>query len=139
MATSDFTPYWRLEVDGEINSPSKKYSSTHKVSIVDESIADSTTDQEMLITIDITALKVFMIWSTQNLTVEGNDGAGIAGTVALIANVAYLWTSDTYDTFKTNMLLSFSGVMASLLYRICDNLASAAKALKVSLFKHVTL
>ena len=98
MAT--YKPIWQLQADsGTITYQDVSYTSTHTVEI-DEPIADAQTDQEITLAIDISAVKAFFLVSDQALTVEGNDSVGVAGSVTLVANVPYTWTTDTYDTFK---------------------------------------
>jgi len=78
---------------------SKDYTSGSLVS-VDESIADSETDKQVDAAFDLTQVQSLYMSSDQDILVEGNDGAGIAGSVALKANIPYIWTQDTYDTVK---------------------------------------
>ena len=76
---------------------SKQYTASQSVE-VDESFADSTTDTQVNLAVDISAVQVFFMACDQDVTVEANDGAGAAGTVSLKANVPYVWTADSYDS-----------------------------------------
>lgn len=67
------------------------------------SIPDSTTDQEIVISIDVTAVKVFRIKSDQDVTIETNDPGPdpVPGnTLALVADQPYTWHEDALDAFK---------------------------------------
>lgn len=100
---------------------SKQYSSGSLVS-VDESISDSETDKDVDIAFDLTQVKSLYMSSDQDMLVEGNDGAGAAGSVNLKANVPYIWTTDSYDAIK------FSVDITSL---FCTNASGSAAQFKV--------
>lgn len=97
MAT--YTQHWTLESPSGQTKNSKSYSASELVEI-DEPVANGQTDLQVNVSFDISAVKAFEISSDQDLTVEGNDSVGAAGTVALKANVPYRWNTDWYDTFK---------------------------------------
>ncbi len=46
---------------------------------IDEPVADSETDKEVIAALDISAVKAMMILSDQNVLFEVNDGAGAGG------------------------------------------------------------
>lgn len=72
---------------------------TASQSIEDEPIADSETDFAVAFTLDVTACKAFFMVSTQDVTIETNDGATPTDTISLVANVPYMWTDASYHAF----------------------------------------
>lgn len=73
---------------------------TKSVTISDEAmldleftVADSQTDEEHNIELDVSAMKMLYINSTQAITMEWNDGSGTQGSIALIANEPVIWWS----------------------------------------------
>lgn len=77
----------------------KSYSSVEALIEHDLSIPDSTTDQQVVLSIDVSALDYFYIHSDQAITVETNDSGSPDDTLVLTADDPYLWTSDSYHTF----------------------------------------
>lgn len=64
-------------------------------------VPDSTTDMQLDIAIDVSAVKSFFITSDQDLKVEANDGTTPTDpAIDLVAGVPYEWTIDSYDEFK---------------------------------------
>lgn len=70
------------------------------ITITDESIldlsfdvADGQTDEEHVLTVDVSAAKSIYIVSDQAVTVEWNDGAGTQGDMSLLANEPVVWWS----------------------------------------------
>jgi hypothetical protein len=78
---------------------SKQYTGSSKVSL-DETVASGSTDLLINVAIDVSAVKSFILLSDQAVTIETNNGAAPDNTIVLVANVAYVWTTDSYDTFK---------------------------------------
>lgn len=68
-------------------------------SIEDESIGDGETDFAVAFTLDVSACKAFFMVSTQDVTIETNDGATPIDTISLVANVPYLWIDGSYHAF----------------------------------------
>jgi hypothetical protein len=81
-------------------STTKQYSGTGEVNIVAETVADSVTDQLIVISIDVSQIKSIYILSTQDLTLETNNSGAPVDTISLVANMPYIWTTDSYDTNK---------------------------------------
>lgn len=79
-------------------SASNSYSGTGESNIVDETVADSVTDQEITITIDVSAIQSIYILSDQALTVETNNGGAPVDTITLVANTPYIWHTGSYFT-----------------------------------------
>lgn len=61
------------------------------------SIPDSTTDQQVPVTIDADQLQVLYMVSDEDVTVEANDGSTPDFTISLVADRELLWrASDSY-------------------------------------------
>lgn len=89
---------------------SKAYSGGGR-STLDTTVADSVSDQLAVISIDVSVIQSIIILSTQNLTLETNSGGSPIDTIALKANVPYVWNTDQYftntlDTDVTAMYLT---------------------------------
>ena len=67
---------------------------------IDEEVADSETNKEIIFTLDYSAATLFYVNSTQNVTFETNDGEAPANTLNLLANIPYIWYTGKYDTLK---------------------------------------
>lgn len=57
-------------------------------------IPDSTTDQEVVLAIDVSAIVAIIIDSDQAVTIETNSGSAADDTLTPAANVPLLWTND---------------------------------------------
>lgn len=65
------------------------------------SIPDSTTDQEHVYAMDVSQVKKFWIVSSQDITIESNDGTTPDDTLPLKAGIPYEWDAvSNYHTFK---------------------------------------
>jgi hypothetical protein len=80
----------------------KTYSGTSELSI-DEDIADSQTDFEIICAIDISAIQNIYIKSDQDVTLETNNGGTPDDTIDLKANVPYIFNAQL-DAYFTNLL-----------------------------------
>ena len=56
-------------------------------------VADGQTDEVHNVDLDVSAMKMLYINSTQNTTMDWNDAAGTQGTMALLANEPVIWWS----------------------------------------------
>ena len=74
---------------------SKAYTGTILLQ-VEEVVADSETDLEIVAALDVSEIDAIIILSDQIVTFEVNDGAAPDDTISLVANVPYLETSDSY-------------------------------------------
>lgn len=63
-------------------------------------VPDSTSDQLCNIAIDVDKVSLFYILSTQDVTVEANNGTSPDFTLNLKANEPYFWHTNSLDTFK---------------------------------------
>ena len=88
-----------IVIGGETVSASKAYSNSGQIS-VDESIATGQTDVSVSFNLDVSAAKAFYMVSDQDILVETNSGTTPDNSFSLKANVPYVWTSDSYDSFK---------------------------------------
>lgn len=70
---------------------------TGRVSIED-TVADSVNDKEIACAIDFSQIICLFILSTQDLTLETNNGAAPDDTINLKANQPYIWHTNSYDT-----------------------------------------
>lgn len=66
---------------------------------IEESFADATTDGLLAFTLDVSQCKSFYMVSTQDITIETNDGTTPGNTINLVAGVPYLWHADSYQAF----------------------------------------
>jgi len=115
----DVTLTHTLREGGEVTSKSTTYSASLLVEL-DESIPDATTDQEILATIDVTAVKAFFLTSDQAITIETNSATVPDDTIVLVANKPYVWFTGAYDAFllgtdvTTLYVTNASGAAAAL-------------------------
>jgi hypothetical protein len=94
---------------------------------IQETIAVGT-DTLVNIAVDVSAVKLCFIWSDRAITIETNatDASG-GNTLTLVANVPYVWTTDSYNTFKltadvTKMYVTnASGGSAQLVVKITQD------------------
>lgn len=84
---------------GSTVTANKQYTASGQVR-VQETVANGQTDKQIIVGIDVSAVKSIVIKSTQNVTLETNSGGVPANTLNLLANVPYIWNTDSYDTFK---------------------------------------
>jgi hypothetical protein len=77
------------------NQISKRVASTGSAELnVSEAIADSSTDLEVALVIDVSVLKSIVIQSDQDITVETNSGSSPADTFTILANNPLAWNSN---------------------------------------------
>ena len=83
--------------DGGIAITSKSYTDTGATNLTLD-VADGITDVEVVCALDVSELASIFIVSTQDMTFEGNNNAGADYSLALKANLPYIWVTDSYDT-----------------------------------------
>lgn len=84
-------------VAGQGRSLAKTLSYTGSLSIsIEESVANSATDFQVNVAIDVSTIKHIIINSTQNVTMETNSGSAADETISLVANKPLVWTNDSY-------------------------------------------
>ena len=74
------------------------YTGTGEVNVNGESVPDATTDQLIVIAIDVSAIQSIYIISTKALTLETNSATVPADTIVLVADVPYIWHTGSYFT-----------------------------------------
>ena len=78
-------------------STSKTYTSGKTVGI-SEAVADSVTDQEHALVLDVTQIKALIIRCDQDMTVKFNDSGAPVPSLSMKKDVPYIWTTDSLDT-----------------------------------------
>lgn len=96
MATD--TLLTKLSGDGDPVEVQQTFTGTIPIAIDGEPIADSTTDQEITIGIDVSAIQVIVITADQDLTIETNSATVPDDTINLLANIPYEWAVGSYFT-----------------------------------------
>lgn len=87
-----------IHAGGSVSS-SKSYSGGLQISL-DESIADSATDLEVNLALDVSEIKSLFILSSEDVLLETNSGSVPDDTIDLKAGVPYVWNTDSYDANK---------------------------------------
>ena len=120
MASHAVTIQVRPGADAAINSQ-KTYTSSVDLR-VDESVPGASVNFEVFVGIDVSTVKSFFMLSDRDMTIQGFNGGAAGQTLVLKAGIAYLWTTDSYDTFKfTDDITKFQ----------CDTAAGAAANLDI--------
>lgn len=65
---------------------------------IEVEVATAETDFEIACVLDVSELESLYIVSSETVTFETNDGAAPDETIALVADVPYIWTSSSYHT-----------------------------------------
>lgn len=97
MAT--FNLIQQLKYNSAQLSKETQYTGTLVTLIEDESVADSQTDYQITVALDVSAVQVFYLVSSQAVTFETNDGSTPDDTISLVADFPYVWSTDSYDSF----------------------------------------
>jgi len=91
------TQHWNnYDSGGTAINASKSYSGGSEIKIT-ESIPDSSTDLLTVITLDVSAVQALYIISDQVLLLEPNNGTTPDDPMTLVANVPYVWNTDSQD------------------------------------------
>lgn len=105
---------------------SKSISADKKIA-VNVPIADSESDYEILVNIDVSAVQSVYIVSDQDVTLETNDGAVPIDTIELKAGVPYAWHGESYDALLLTTdvtalyITNASGAIANLKVRVLED------------------
>jgi hypothetical protein len=94
-----------------------------------ETINNAVTDLQITFNLDVSAVKSFVALSDRDITLETNNAGAPVNTILLKAGVPYIWTIDSYDTFKLT-----SDVTALFI----TNASGAAAVLTISALEDVT-
>lgn len=92
----------KLTFGGEISSVgiSAEVTATGTLqTILDENVADGQTDNEIVVALDVSAVKGFYLVSNQDVLFEPNSGSTPDDPISLLANVPYAWHTNSYDSF----------------------------------------
>ncbi len=66
--------------------------------VLDADVADSVTDGLHAMVLDVTQVKSIIITSDQAVTLEFNNSTTGVPTIVLVANMPYVWTTNSYDS-----------------------------------------
>lgn len=99
MATHTYKPTVEIGNQSIGAAAASSYSGTGVAFIDGETIATATTDAQINVAIDVSAVNSFVLVSTQAVTIETNSGSEADNTISLKANVPYIWNTDSYDSF----------------------------------------
>lgn len=116
MATS--THRQSVEVNGTVLASTTTFTGT----LIDVPAQSCSTGATTVINlaVDVSATKSFSILSTRNVTVKTNSADTPDDTLTLVADVAYIWTTSSYDAFlletdvETLHVVNASGASASV-------------------------
>jgi len=75
---------------------SQTYSGGQKIAVT-ESIPQNSTDLQLIVTLDVTAVKAIYILSDVAMLLEPNSGSAPDDPITLVAGVPYIWNTDSYD------------------------------------------
>lgn len=65
---------------------------------VSETVTTGQTDVQINVALDVSAIKSIIIKSDKAVTLETNSGSAAANTINLLANVPYIWNTNSYNT-----------------------------------------
>lgn len=102
MATGTVTIGSSYQIDGgqRLTSSVENSVGTANGPMIATSVANGQTDFNIVWAVDVSTVKTFWLHSTQDVTVETNDGTTPDNTLALKANVEYKWIAAApYDSF----------------------------------------
>lgn len=84
---------------GQLNAGNKVYQGAASIEI-DEVVLAAGTDFLINDNFPFANVKSFVVTSDQDVSLKTNSTSSPGNTLALKANVPYIWNSDSYDTFK---------------------------------------
>lgn len=67
--------------------------------LLDETIAASQTNKLVAATLDVSAVKSFVLVASAACLLEPNNGTTPDDPITLVADQPYVWTEDSYDAF----------------------------------------
>lgn len=95
MAAPVYELLEQVTVGDRVVKKTQSLSSSARLSL-EESIADGQTNKQVAFTLDVSQLKAIVINSSQNVTLETNSGSAADETIALLADVPYVWHYQSY-------------------------------------------
>lgn len=114
-------------VSGAQNIAKSRTKTGDLLSVIDEEIAASTTNDEIVIAIDVSNLVVLGIYSNVDLTIKTNSSGSPDDTLSIVGGVPYVWDEDSYDacligTDVTKIFVTTgAGNAANLLITVLQN------------------
>ena len=100
---------WQVVSGSVVVTSQKTYSAESNVTL-EVAVPDSTTDKEVVVAIDVSQLVSIVMVSDQDLTIETNDGDTPDDTIALAANVPYVWNADQYGYADTKLTVDVTAL-----------------------------
>ena len=94
---------------GSSNTSTKTYSGGARISL-SETVGGAATDQLHAFALDLSPTKLFYMHSDVAMTVEFNSNAGAGGTIVLVADVPYFFTTDTIWDETTDITADITAV-----------------------------
>ena len=82
----------------DVISQDTTYTGSGRVDIVDETVPNGS-DNAVSWAVDVSQVKAIYIHSTRTVTIETNSSSAADDTLAVTANVPYIWTNDMVDSF----------------------------------------
>lgn len=95
---ADFQYTQGISAPGFSITGGKTYSASLAEQLADVASSNSTTQMNMAL--KVANVKAFAIVSDVNVTLKTNSSGSPANTLVLVAGIPYIWTIDSYDTFK---------------------------------------
>ena len=125
---ADYIQKWTIVSPGTQEVYSKTFTGTSEYRL-DEAIADSTTDQLIAASLDVSAIKAVEMMSDQDITVETNSSSSPTDTFVLQADVPYRWNTEmvAYDALLLTAdvtalyLTNASGSTANIKMRVLSD------------------
>jgi hypothetical protein len=117
-----------LIVGAEARTTTKTYSTDADSKLTQEiSIADSITDQLNNLAITVASVKSIYLCSNKALTLKTNSSGAPDDTLNLVADVPYVWNTDSYDSLLLTVdvtafyLTNASGAAAILTVEVIED------------------
>ena len=103
------------------------------MTVIDESIPDSTTDKLITdLTIDRSQVKALIILSDKAMTLDYNDAAGTQGSLTLTADVPILWYTGCGHAITTLLAADVTAIYAT-------NASGATARLRIAILIDATV
>lgn len=90
---------WSVFSSGVSVQSSREYAGGQQVAI-NETIISGATNQLVSLALDVSQIQSLILLSSRNVTLKTNSSTTPTNTLNLVANVPYIWNSDSYDTSK---------------------------------------
>ncbi len=120
------TVTYTTQTPSGVSSVSNTYTGS-SITSIDETVAHGATNFQINVAIDVSTIKSIFILSDQNVTLETNSGSSPAETISLVANVPYVWHTNSYFTnlLATDITAIFitnaSGSTAAITLRVLQD------------------